>query len=275
MSILIGTPYIYNKAFCQSNTSKIVSTSHKKSVLAQLEKVFDSLHIKVKHIDHPKAKKLNNICSALWIRDIFVKIDDTYVLLPGVHKGEDGLIRENEYMTVKSLFPSHITNDDPKSKMEGGDIIQDGNNILVGMNKRTNKQGAAFLTSHFKNKKIIPVLHKSLHLDCCLCILHNNILLYSKKSISKLPSQLESNYMCLDLETILGEKIGTNLALNFIIIKKNIITAYSTKFKPLYDFLELMGYTVHHIKFYNLHELGGGVRCLTQWINTPQNQVFF
>ena len=275
MSILIGTPYIYNKEFCSSNTSKLVSTVHKKSVLAQLEKVFNSLHIKVKHIDHPKAKKLNNMCSALWIRDIFVKIDDTYVLLPGVHKGEDGLIRENEYMTVASLFPSHIKNDASGSNMEGGDILQDGNTILVGMNKRTNKKGAAFLKSNFKQKKIITITHKSLHLDCCLCILHNNILIYSKKSIGKLPSQVESKYMCLDLETILGEKIDTNLALNFIIINKDIITAYIAKFKPLYDFLELMGYTVHHIKFYNLHELGGGLRCLTQWINTPQNQVFF
>jgi len=275
MSILLGTPYIYNKDFCSSNTSKIVSTSHKKSVLEQLEKVFDSLHIKVKRIEHPKAKKLNNICSALWIRDIFVKIDNTYVLLPGLQKGDDGLIRENEYMTVASLFPSHIKNDVSGSKMEGGDIIQDGNTILVGINKRTNKKGAAFLKYNFKQKKIITITHKSLHLDCCLCILHNNIILYSKKSVGKLPSQIESKYMCLDLETILGEKIDTNLALNFIIINKDIIVAYNSKFKPLHDFLELMGYTVHHIKFFNLHELGGGVRCLTQWINIPPNQVFF
>jgi len=275
MSILIGTPYIYNKEFCSSNSSKIVSTSHKKKVLAQLESVFNSLHIKVTHIEHTKAKKLNNMCTALWVRDIFVKIDDTHVLLPGVHKGEDGLVRENEYMTVRSLFPSYITNDDPKSKLEGGDIIQDGNMILVGTNKRTNTQGSTFLTSHFKNKNVVTIPHKSLHLDCCLCILHNNIILYSKKSISKLPSQIESKYMCLDLETILGEKINTNLALNFIIIQKNVITAYNAKFKPLYDFLELMGYTIHHIKFFNLHELGGGVRCLTQWINPPKNQVFF
>ena len=57
MSILIGTPYIYNKEFCSSNSSKIVSTSHKKKVLAQLESVFNSLHIKVTHIEHTKAKK--------------------------------------------------------------------------------------------------------------------------------------------------------------------------------------------------------------------------
>ena len=75
--------------------------------------------------------------------------------------------------------------------------------------------------------------------------------------------------------TIVGNKVNTNLALNFLIIHNNIITTFNKNLKPLYEFLELFNYKLHFINFHNMQALGGGIRCLTQWINTPNNQDFF
>ena len=272
MSILLGTPYKYNNNYCAHNEVNI-STNKKKDILKQLEDIFKKLNISVVKLDHNKIQ--NNVCSILWIRDMFVKIDGTYILLPGVDKATNGLIRKNEYISVKQVIKKYIINDKDESKIEGGDIIQHKNRIFIGLSERTNMKGVNFLKSKFKNKEFITLPHKSLHLDCCFCILHNNIIIYSKKSLGKLPLQIESQYMCLELETILGEKIDSNLALNFLIIQKDIITAYKHQFQPLYSFLELAGYKIHFIKFHNLQSNGGGVRCLTQWIKTPLNQDFF
>jgi N-dimethylarginine dimethylaminohydrolase len=272
MSILLGTPYIYNKNYCSNKSN--VSTNKKEDILSQLEKVFHKLGIQTQQIEYNK-DKYTDICAALWVRDMFVKIDDIYVLLPGT-KNDGGIIRENEYKTIENLFKKKLINYDEKSKIEGGDIIQHKNTIFVGLNRRTNLKGLSFLKKHFNHKTFIQISHKALHLDCCFCILHNNIVLYSKKYISNLPSYITSNYLCLDLETILGEKIDVcNLAANFVIVNKDIITAYKRSFKPLYNFLELAGYKIHYVTFHRLQKSGGGVRCLTQWIQYPKSQDFF
>jgi len=271
MSVLLGTPYIYNKKICSSKPN--IPTNKKEDILRQLEKVFHKLGIQTERIEYDK-DKYTDICTALWVRDMFVKIDDIYVLLPGT-KNDGGIIRENEYKTIENLFKNKIFNCDEKSKIEGGDIIEHKNTIFVGLNRRTNIKGVSFLKKHFPHKKFIQVSHKALHLDCCFCILHNNIILYSRKLIPDIPSYITSNYLCLEIETILGEKIDCNLATNFIIVNKDIITAYNRSFKPLYDFLELAGYKIHYITFHGLHKQGGGIRCLTQWIQQPKNQDFF
>jgi len=271
MSILLGTPYIYNKNVCSSESK--ISINKREDVISQLEKVFHKLGMQTERIEYNKGK-YTDICDLLWVRDMFVKIDDTYVLLPGT-KNDGGIIRNNEYKTIENLFNKKIFNCDNKSKIEGGDIMQHKNTIFVGLNRRTNLKGLSFLTTHFPHKKFIPVPHKALHLDCCFCILHNNIIIYSRKLIPTLPDYISSNYLCLEIENILGEKINCNLATNFIIVKKNIITAYNRSFKSLYDFLELAGYKIHYITFHGLQKHGGGIRCLTQWIQSPKNQDFF
>tara|TARA_Y100000992_G_C21270001_1_gene496139 strand:+ start:271 stop:1092 length:822 start_codon:yes stop_codon:yes gene_type:complete len=273
MSVLIGTPYKYNSNYC-ADSEVYISENKKKNILKQLESTFKKLNIKVIKVDDNKIP-IDEVCSVLWIRDIFVKINNTYILLPGSNDLKRNLIRKHEYKSVKPILKKYIINDNPESKIEGGDIIQHKNTIFIGLNKRTNMRGVNFLKSKFKNKHFVIIPHKSLHLDCCFCILHNNIIIYSKKSIGNLPLQVKSQYLCLDLETILGENINTDLALNFLIIRKDIITAFNNKFKPLYAFLELAGYNLHYIQFHNLQSNGGGVRCLTQWINTPLNQDFF
>ena len=274
MSILIGNPKIINKNICNEGYNS-VSMKNKKDSINQVKSILTSLGIKVVQIKDKELDKKYKICSQLWGRDYFVKIDDTYILLPCNDNKNIGTFRKYEYKTIEDLFKDKksIINNKEESKLEGGDIIQDEDIILIGYNERTNKHGIDFVKNNFKNKNIISIKHYELHLDCCLCILNEKIILYSKKYIPQLPKKLNDLYICIELEKIIGDKIDTNLALNFLIIKKNnIVTAFNKKYTKLYDFLEFMKYKIHYVKNYELYKHGGGIRCLTQWIHYEKNQ---
>ena len=217
--------------------------------------------IKVRQInDKELIDKNYEICSQLWSRDYFVKIDNIYVLLPGNDDKNIGSFRKYEYKTIENILNGKkIINNEDNSKLEGGDIIQDEDNILIGHNERTNKNGILFIKNNFKNKNVISIKHKALHLDCCLCILNEKIILYSKKYIPHLPKLLNELYVCIELETIIGDKRDTNLALNFLIINNDhIVTAYNEKYEKLYSFLEFIKYKLYYVKNYELYKEGGG-----------------
>lgn len=273
MSILIGNPKIINKNICNEGYNS-VSMKNKKDSINQVKSILTSLGIKVLQIKDEELNKKYEVCSQLWARDYFVKIDNKYILLPCNDNKNIGTFRKYEYKTIEDLFKDEntIINNKEKSKLEGGDIIQDGDIILIGHNQRTNKQGIEFIKEKFKNKNVISIKHYALHLDCCLCILNEKIILYSKKYISQLPKKLNDLYICIELEKIVGDKIDTNLALNFLIINNDIITAFNDKYTKLYDFLEFMKYKIHYVKNYELYKYGGGIRCLTQWIQYYKNQ---
>ena len=65
-----------------------------------------------------------------------------------------------------------------------------------------------------------------------------------------------------------------NLGTNLLIIGNNIITIDIKKFYKFYDFLKTMGFNVILIPFFNLWKDGGGIRCLTQWIDKGNLTIF-
>jgi N-dimethylarginine dimethylaminohydrolase len=67
------------------------------------------------------------------------------------------------------------------------------------------------------------------------------------------------------IEDILGDT-DPHLALNLLIVGKNIITTDTPEFEPFRVLLIHMGYKVYPIKYNNLLDEGGGIRCLTQWL---------
>lgn len=270
MSILIGNPFIVNKKCCKGKISEIDRTD----TVKQLFSIFKKLGIKTKQIKHEDIKKYE-VCSKFWTRDIFVKIDNTIVLLPCNSSKDHGPIRKNEYKILKNVFKKHIVNDSPSSKLEGGDIIQDCDNILIGYNIRTNKKGIDFIREKFKNKKVFEIKHSALHLDCCLSILDEKVIIYSNKYIKSIPNEIKKEYTCIILEEILDKRVDTNLALNYVLVGRNIVTAYNKDFNDLYDFLRMMKYNIHFINDYRLYHEGGGIRCMTQWINYPKDQNIY
>jgi N-dimethylarginine dimethylaminohydrolase len=253
MSILIGNPYIDKN--CSKKT--ITSTFVKKRILNDLKNILKHLGIKVIQIDN------NNLCNVLWMRDLFFKIDNKTFLCNNTNSDTLKINRQNEKNLVIKYLKNYIYL--PKNiKIEGGDIIQDKNNIFIGINERTNIAAYNYLKKTFPHKNIIKINHNTLHLDCCLTIV-DNIIFYSKTYIKCLPNNLKKNYTIIVIEDILCN-CEPNLATNILIINKNIITTDTPEFKPFRILLTLLDYKVYTIKYNNLLEESGGIRCLTQWL---------
>lgn len=272
MSIVLGTPTIYHNAKYCSDNDHILKEKTKRAILNQMKQVFQKYSIHVKEVD-PSIGKSLYICSLLWVRDLFVKIDNTFVLLPCVRKTDDGLRRRDEYKSIIPLLKSQTTilHDVPESLLEGGDILQHKNKLFVGIGKRTNKKGAHFLLTQFPEKTVVTIRHSALHLDCCFCILNRSTVLYAKKYITYLPKAITDEYNCYDIETIAGTRM-TNLATNMVLIGGVVVTAYNPELEDLYRFIRRKKFKIEFIDFYGLEQEGGGVRCLVQWMDVPESQ---
>jgi N-dimethylarginine dimethylaminohydrolase len=80
-------------------------------------------------------------------------------------------------------------------------------------------------------------------LDCCFSILPNNIILYSKKYISSLPSFCYRNFNCINVDDII---VGdTNLSTNFLFLDKNtILTDNQYRFKNVRKLLKRLDFEI-------------------------------
>ena len=253
MSILIGNPYIDKKCSKKTKTSIYV----KKRILNDLKNTLETLGINVFQIEN------NKECNVLWMRDLFFKIDNKTILCNNTESDTLKINRQNEKNLVIKYLKNYI--ELPKNiKIEGGDIIQNKNTIFIGINERTNYAAYNYLKKLFPNKNFIKINHSALHLDNCFAIV-NNTIFYSKTYIKSLPNNLKNDYNIQVLEDIIsGNEV--NSAANILIINKNIITTDTPAFLPFRIILKAMGYNVFTIKYNNLLEEGGGIRCLTQFL---------
>lgn len=266
MSIILGSEHKYNKKSCKPLRYK--RTFKLDKILGQIKKTLENLGITVAR---PIIKNMPH-CQTLWTRDSVINIDNQMIMLPLQSlKAQYGQLRgQDEWKTIpanrREVFPDYPEN------LEGGDVIQDHDLILVGEGKRTNQSGIEKLKQMFPKKKIINIKHNALHLDCVLMILPGNKILYSKKYIKKLPKYLTDNYKSKTVESIIGKDIDPLLATNGLIIGNNIITTDQAKFKKFRTYLRKEGFNVIEISYGNLWREQGGIRCLTQWLDKPDAQ---
>ena len=264
MSIILGSEYKYNKAYCKKlKYKRTIPLSH---ILNQIETELIKLNIKV---IRPK-KNTMPFCTSLWTRDSFINVNNKLIMLP-----LQSLVTRHpdEWKTIPAASNRRAIFPEKPENLEGGDVIQDNKQILVGLGKRTNKEGVKTLKKMFPNKNIIEVNHCALHLDCCLMILPGEILIYSTRYISNLPKKLQKMYNCITIESILGKKIDSLLAPNCLIIGNNIITTDQVKFSKFRKYLRTLDFNVIEIEYGTLWREKGGIRCLTQWIKKPKNQL--
>ena len=264
MSMILGIPQYYNKKLCKQKDKKHISNKNIQKILNEIEYELKKLDIQVLRPN----KILIDVCRVLWVRDITVNIDNINLMLPGL-----GLDRRDEYRSIMNYYNNLIILPSEKIDIEGGDILQDKNNVFVGLGKRTNKIGLNYLKQNFKSKKIIPIHHTALHLDCCFAVLYDNIVLYCRKYIKRLPSYIVNNYKCIKIEDIIGT-IEPNLSTNFLIIDRTILCAKQIQFTNLHIFLRNLGYNVILISYGNLWKLDGGIRCLTQWVDKQNRAIY-
>jgi N-dimethylarginine dimethylaminohydrolase len=145
---------------------------------------------------------------------------------------------------------------------EGGDIIQEGNYMFVGISSRTNIQIVTILKDLFPNKNIIPIHHTALHLDCCFCILDNKLVFYDSKYIENI--SLPNKFTIFDIASIVDS--GKYMATNFVRVGNTLIMSKIKKNAIFRKILRDIGYKIILINTQNIWKEGGSIRCLTQWL---------
>jgi N-dimethylarginine dimethylaminohydrolase len=261
MKILLGN--------CISNSDNYkLDYTQKQLVIKRISNAFKKHNITVKQIKKSTIKD-NSLDELIWMRDIFIPIDNKYIIGNLTKKSSMGDNRSNEFKyvvpylqkrKVKYYLPKNI-------KLEGGDIIQYNDFIFVGIGKRTNKDGYELIKNTFKNKIVIPIKHTALHLDCVFCVLDNGLTFYDSKYISNTKTysiNIPSCFALYDISDIVDS--GKYLATNFVQVGNSIIISNTPQNKPFRDILEKLGYNLEIVDTENIWKEGGSIRCLTQWM---------
>ena len=242
--------------------------------------------LKVDTIVFPRKYMEHSSYNILWVRDIFVNLDNDIQILKC-----DPRQRGNDHILAQRLFRDDtfknksvkVPQNNDSIKIEGGDIIEYKDIIFVGLSKRTNAKGIHFLKSQLAthyNKKVIVISHNALHLDCVFNILPcQNAIIYNSSYIPRLNKreihQVADITDIISIDSIIPDlRLNTNLLTNYIFIYPNhIIISFVPKFQPFYDFLKQLNYNIHFVRFSNFERFGGSIRCFTQWIITSRHQI--
>lgn len=250
MSILVGD--------CNINIdSCYLSCNNKKYVIKNIANAFTRLGVNVIKV------KQHTDDEIIWIRDTYVPIDDVYLkcnltikdTMNQDRSGEFKYIKPNLYNDKKIIrIPSNIS-------FEGGDFIQIKNYIFVGIGSRTTIKIVPILKKIFPNKKIVPIHHTGLHLDCCLCILGKRVF-YDSKYIENI--KVPKHFKIIDIACIVDS--GKYMATNLVQVGNTLIMSGTKKNKSFRQMLRNIGYKIIVVDTRNIWKEGGSVRCLTQWL---------
>ena len=216
----------------------------------------------------------------IFTRDIAFVIDDKIVvsgIIDERKKEIDGIEK-----VFSNIFSDKIITLSNDARIEGGDVILDGENIYIGYSKendfnkykvaRTNEKAINEIKILFPKKNIFSFeLNKSdlsarenaLHLDCCFQpIGKNKAIIY------------EGGFKNYDDVLFITEKFGNdnlirisreemyNMNSNIFSISENVIVS-ENGFKRLNRLLSEQGFVVEEIKFSEIAKMEGLLRCTT------------
>lgn len=257
MSILLGN--------CNDNIENhYVDCAGKQRVIKDIRSALHRLGVKFDTVRKIKNGDNNSNNEILWIRDIFVPVDNIYIKCNLTKNSTMNTDRSKEF---EHIHPYLDTNK-PVVKMpnsipfEGGDFIECDNYLFVGIGQRTSIQIVDRLKRLFPNKGIIPIHHSALHLDCCFCALQNKTVFYDSKYIQKI--ELPRLFTCYDISPIADS--GKYLATNFIQVGNTLVMSNTKQNATFRKILRKLGYSLVLINIGDLWKEGGGIRCLTQWL---------
>jgi len=198
--------------------------------------------------------------------------------------------RKKEIDGIKNIFSEikseNIIKLEEGSRIEGGDVIVDGENIYIGYSKdaefnkykvaRTNEKAINQIKGLFPHKKVHSfelnksdhhALENALHLDCCFQPIGN------KKAII-----FEGGFKNTEDVLLLINKFGNenliriskeemyNMNSNVFSISENVIVS-EISFKRLNNILRELGFIVEEIKFSEIAKMEGLLRCTTLPLN--------
>jgi len=172
-----------------------------------------------------------------------------------VRKGEEQPLidlLEKEKITYTNLI---------EDKIEGGDVLIDGNVIYIGVSNRTNDTAIAHLQSLLPTFEVItvPFTDKFLHLDCVFNIISpHEALIYRGEIDEQKEKLLASRYEFIEVSQEEQATLGTNV---LSIGNKRILSLPINK--QVNQKLRDRGYQVIEVDITEIIKSGGAFRCCT------------
>ena len=226
------------------------------------ENILDNIKEIITRHTNVEVVKLNGIDEILWVRDLFFTLGEKCIIC---NCTQSDSIRKDRSQETQSILPlikveGYLIVEPPKSaRLEGGDVIQNGNDLFVGVNQRTNHEAVRFLSESFKQVNVVPVRHNDMHLDCVMTVVKNTIF-YSRRRVNESDLRAIVGYDLIDID----DETDGILSTNILIIGDHIFHSDRIQNTTIIHRLSAMGFNIHTIPYGRLWEEGGGIRCLTQ-----------
>ncbi|MDN4524620.1 dimethylarginine dimethylaminohydrolase family protein [Fictibacillus fluitans] len=194
----------------------------------------------------------------VFTRDIGFTIDSTVFLCnmgSTIRKGEEEILKKWLISQKVNMQPL------PGTKIEGGDVVADRENVFVGVSGRTSNISIKALQQHLPEKNVmaIPFDKKYLHLDCVFNILSpKEALIYPPAFQEKELDILSKMYDLIEVSQEEQFTLGTNV---LSIGNKKV---FSLPFnKKVNRKLRERGYEVIEVDLSEIIKSGGSFRCCT------------
>lgn len=170
-------------------------------------------------------------------------------------------IRKGEEKVLENLLQNHDLkyNKLHANKIEGGDVIVDGDIVFIGMGNRTCLEATRELQKKLPNHSIIPLSFdpKYLHLDCLFNILSSEVaLIYPEAFDQATLESLEKRYQLVEVSSDEQFSLGTNV----LSIGNNKVISQPQNTK-VNQSIRSLGFEVIEVDFSEIIKSGGSFRC--------------
>jgi len=148
--------------------------------------------------------------------------------------------------------------------IEGGDVfvLDEGQTVLVGLNRHTNEAGLQNLTAHLarQGSQVLLIRHKALHLDCCFAPLPNGEALVDTDRLTDVARErLGHRFRLQELDRT---EATLHLAANLLWLdERRVVSGIAAR--KTNEWLRSRGYEVYELDFSQLVCMWGSFRCVT------------
>ncbi|WP_226668827.1 dimethylarginine dimethylaminohydrolase family protein [Metabacillus litoralis] len=172
-----------------------------------------------------------------------------------VRMGEEDVLKQ--WLDDEVLSYYNLAED----RIEGGDVMIDGETIYIGLSSRTTKYSAEHLQSLLTQYevKILPFKEKFLHLDCVFNVISPNVAIIFKEAFEKEQIELlSSRYELIEVSAEEQFTLGTNI----LSLGQNKIISLPVN-KEINKKLREKGFEVIEVDITEIIKSGGSFRCCT------------
>lgn len=169
-----------------------------------------------------------------------------------IRKGEE---KELEKWLQKEAISYQNTSD----RVEGGDVIIDGDTVYVGISSRTSETAVQKLADRLPKHTVvrIPFKEKYLHLDCVFNILSpTKALIFPQAFAPEIVQKLSKKYMLIEVSKEEQFTMGTNV---LSIGNKKLISLPQNR--CVNEQIRQHGFEVIEVDFSEIIKSGGSFRC--------------